>query len=89
MRGRTKAALAAPLAGLLVASLMMARAWQRNPHGRFHGPAVDGGVLVHWGAWSLLGASWFVPVAGGVLVGIGLCFALRSWRRRARKQVAG
>lgn len=89
MSSRTKALITASLAGVLVAGLMMAMAWQHNPQGRFHEDVVDGGVVIHWGAWSLVGVSWFLPVAAGVLIGVGLCLGLRSLRHRARRQAAG
>jgi hypothetical protein len=89
MRGRTKALIVSSLAGLLAASLMMAMAWEHNPQGEFHEDALDGHMLIHWGAWSLVGVSWFVPVTAGVLLGIGLCFGFRSLRSRGREPVAG
>jgi hypothetical protein len=85
MSGRSKALIASAVAGLLVASLMMAMAWQHNPQGRFHESGVDGRTVIHWGAWSLVGVSWFVPVAGGVLLGTALCFGIRAWRNRRRQ----
>jgi hypothetical protein len=89
MSSRTKALIASSLAGAIVAALMMAIAWQHNPQGRFHEDALEGGVLIHWGAWTLVGVSWFLPVAAGVLLAVGLCFGLRFLQHRARKQAAG
>jgi hypothetical protein len=88
MRGRAKDLIAAFVAGLLVAALMMARAWQHNPRGRFHVAGTNGDLQIHWSAWSLVGLSWFVPVAAGVLLGTGLCFGFRAWRNRAKPSVA-
>ncbi len=85
--GRSKELAVIALAALVVAtalaSLMMYLAWEHNPQGTFH-ESDDGAILVHWGAWLAIGASWFVLVSLSVAaLGLVLRVALSVARRRA------
>jgi hypothetical protein len=50
------------LVAAAVGALAMSMAWQHNPQGAFHESVGDGGQVIHWGSWGLIGLSWFVIV---------------------------
>jgi hypothetical protein len=73
------------IAGAAVGAVMMYAAWEHNPQGAYYELGAEGGRVIHWGYWGLIGASWFlivfVPLS---LFGAGvLAFSYHLDRRRS------
>jgi hypothetical protein len=74
------------IAAIILASpraiLAMGSAWELNPGGAMHELGIDGASIIHWRAWLLVGATWFLPVFVSVCaLGAFLHAAIRAARR--------